>query len=38
MSNHKNPQLKHEYSILEQLNNLSDIIKKKEQMITYHII
>ena len=29
MANHKNPQLKHEYSILEQLNNLSDI-KKKE--------
>ena len=29
MANHKNPQLKHEYSILDQLNNLSDI-KKKE--------
>ena len=38
MSNHKNPQLKHEYSILEQLNNLSDIKKKKEQMIIFLII
>ena len=29
MANHKNPQLKHEYQILDQLNNISDL-KKKE--------
>ena len=38
MANHKNPQLKHEYQILEQLNNISDLKKKKAQTIIYHII